>query len=161
MNAWKATLPCSLDSLSNAPLLLQQQLLWSASSFLFRMRSLDIRSRSNGHHCLSFSKLHHILSNIVIFIRQFCIFSVLYSIPLPSETNIVLRYYLDWFDQLLFTVAYYTMILTNALFFIGTCIYIGGMEEDLKLTLDELNCDSRMKPNQLFVEIAFHNHLIE
>lgn len=83
------------------------------------------------------------------------------SIPLPSEMNVILRYYLDWFDQLLLTVEYYMMILTNALFFVGACIYIGGMGKDLKETLAGLDGDSRELTRRLCTEIAFHNHLME
>lgn len=56
---------------------------------------------------------------------------------------------------------YYVMMCTNALFFIGICIYIGGMVEDLKLTLAELEGDSDTITNRLFDEIAFQNDIFE
>lgn len=59
------------------------------------------------------------------------------------------------------TLAYYLMLSTNALFFIGSCIYIGGMVEDLKRTLYELKGDSESMSKKIFAEIEFHNQLLE
>ena len=83
------------------------------------------------------------------------------SLPLPSGTNVFLWYYLDWMVDLLACIFYYVMMCTVALFFIGMCIYIGGMVEDLKLTLAELKEDSTTTTNRLSTEIAFHNQLLE
>lgn len=81
--------------------------------------------------------------------------------PLPSETNVVLWFYIDLFDQGVGTLAYYLMIATSVLLFIGPCLYIGGMVEDLKQTLAELKGDSDSMAKQLSIEIAFHNQLLE
>lgn len=78
------------------------------------------------------------------------------SLPLPSGTNVVLWYYIDWIDQLFCCATYYTMILTVVLFFVGMCVYIGGMVDDLKMTLSESQGDSR----ELFAVIVFHNQLL-
>lgn len=59
------------------------------------------------------------------------------------------------------TAAYVIMLLTCAFFFIGACFYIGGMVEDLKLTLAELKADSDTITDRLLAEILFHNQLLE
>lgn len=80
---------------------------------------------------------------------------------MPGETNIIVRYYIDWFDQLLSCISYYTMMCTIALFFMGMCIYIGGMVENIKQTLAEIEEDSDSMAQRLSTEIAFHNQLLE
>lgn len=83
------------------------------------------------------------------------------SIPLPSEVNVVLRYYLDWILQLLVLQAYFTMAFTIVFFIIGVCIYIDGLVNDLKLTLTELKGDSSTMMRGFSTEIAFHNEMLE
>ena len=80
---------------------------------------------------------------------------------MPDGTNVVFSYYLNWIYQFVGTIAYYTMLCTIALLFIGMCIYIGGMVEDLKLTISELDAGSDTFANQLSSEIAFHIQVLE
>lgn len=75
--------------------------------------------------------------------------------------NVFFRYYLDWFDQLMVCVAYYIMMSSIAFIFVGACFYIGGMVEDLRLTLAELEDDSVPLTNRLFDEIRFHHRMLE
>lgn len=83
------------------------------------------------------------------------------SMPFPSEMNAVLRFYLDWFDQLMFYEACFAMVCTTSLFFIGTCVYIGAMVDDLEQTLLELVNDSNTMMRALVTEIRFHNDILE
>lgn len=83
------------------------------------------------------------------------------SLPLPSDTNEVFWYYLDWLIQGSGTQAYYLIIATSVLFFVGSCLYMGGMVEDLKQTLAALDDDLDTMAEKLSTEVAFHNHVLE
>lgn len=78
--------------------------------------------------------------------------------PLPNGMNVVFRYYIDWTIQLCGSIIYFTVLLLSALFFIGMCLYIGRMADDLRTALEDVNEDTR---RQLINQIVFHNELLQ
>lgn len=83
------------------------------------------------------------------------------SLPLPSDMNVFLRYYIDWINQLLASAAYYTLLTVIVLFFVGMYLYIIEMVEDLREAVDELDADFEAITQKLIIEIKFHNQILE
>lgn len=83
------------------------------------------------------------------------------SIPLPSQTNVFLQYYLDWINELLFGGAAYIMIIKSAFFFIGTCQYIAESVEDMRKAMGELGVDVGVKADRVVSEVKFHAELLK
>lgn len=54
----------------------------------------------------------------------------------------------------------FSMSLTPVVFFIGVCLYIGGMKDDLRTTLAERNEGNAAK-KQFINAVSFHNELLE
>lgn len=55
---------------------------------------------------------------------------------------------------------YYIIVLTSALFFIGMCLYIGEMVDDLRATLLKLADARTVSTKRIVDEITFHNDLL-
>lgn len=53
------------------------------------------------------------------------------------------------------------MLCTIASFFAGMCIYTGGLEDDLKMTLNEMQGDTQKMTEGISTTIAFHNDILE
>lgn len=51
--------------------------------------------------------------------------------------NVFVRFYIDWTIQILYTTAFFVMVLTSALYFVGMSVYITGMLADLRAALAE------------------------
>lgn len=77
--------------------------------------------------------------------------------PLPSDMNVVARYYIDWIIQFCGGGIYFVFLLLTALFFIGMCLYIARMVDDLRIILNELD---KATTQQIITEIIFHDDLL-
>lgn len=83
-------------------------------------------------------------------------------IPIPSlVTNIFARYYIDWAMQVMTGAACGIVLLTPALFFIGMCLYIGKMVDDLRETLAEMDGSPKISTKQITDPILFHSDLLK
>lgn len=83
------------------------------------------------------------------------------SIPLPNEIDVVVRYYIDWANQLCACSVYYLLLSTTALFFIGVYLYMGELSNDLRNKLKELNGNFEMIARGIIGEITFHSDLLQ
>lgn len=83
------------------------------------------------------------------------------SIPLPNEIDVVVRYYIDWSNQLCACSVYYLLLSTTAVFFIGMYLYMGEMSNDLRNKLKGLNGNFDMIARGIIEEIRFHNDLLQ
>lgn len=83
--------------------------------------------------------------------------------PLPSDTNVFVRYYLDWLNQLTALISHYIMVTTSPVFYVGMCLYVAEMVNDLQRTLSNFDdeTDSRVITAGIIHEIRFHNELLE
>lgn len=125
------------------------------------MQFLGIRSPIRGFDYISSSKCNE-LSTLESKLSKPIFHALPVSrMPLPSEMNVVLRYYLDWINQIIFGEICLIMLCAYTCFFAETCNYIGSMVEDLNLTLDELKKNSSNITEKLSTEIAFHNEILE
>lgn len=79
------------------------------------------------------------------------------SIPLSSETNVFVHFYTDWVDHLFACFAFYTFTCTPAVFFIGMCLYISGLKEDLRTAVA---ASDRITTDRFIDAILFHNKII-
>lgn len=75
--------------------------------------------------------------------------------------DVVLRFYIDWINQLLASGAYYTALSIIVLFFVGMYLYIIEMVDDLRESVNDLDVDSETITQKLIIEIKFHNEIIE
>lgn len=129
------------------------------------MELLDFRIPTNGSESFNFRKFDSTRSELKakfgVSTFSFDLTCVcVHSLPLPDETNVHLWYYLDWIVQLCCCLSYYMMLCTIVLFFIGVSIYIGGMVDDLKMTITEFEDYTDTITNQLRIEITFHKQLL-
>lgn len=71
------------------------------------------------------------------------------------------RYYIDWINQLLACAAYYVLLSTVVLFFIGMYLYIIEMVDDSRVTMNDLDAASKTIAQNIIIEIKFHNETLE
>lgn len=84
------------------------------------------------------------------------------SLPLPSDMNVVVRYYLDWSLQLTACITYYIILFTPAFFFIGTTLYIAEMVDDLRSAVTEPNdAETALSKKQFVGLVVFQRKLFE
>lgn len=83
--------------------------------------------------------------------------------PLASDTNVFVRYYLDWLNQLTALISHYIMVTTLPVFYVGMCLYIAEMVNDLQRTVSTLDgaTGSGTIAAAIIHEIRFHNELLE
>lgn len=83
--------------------------------------------------------------------------------PLPSETDVFVRYYLDWLNQITALISHYIMVTTSPVFYVGACLYIGAMVDDLHRTMRMINgaADTGTITAGIVHEIRFHTELLE
>lgn len=88
-----------------------------------------------------------------------------YSLPLASDTNVFVRYYLDWLNQITALISHYIiiMVITLPVFYVGMCLYIAEMVNDLQRTVSMLDgaTDTGTIAAGIIHEIRFHNELLE
>lgn len=75
--------------------------------------------------------------------------------------NAFLRFCIDWIVQALGCVAFYIIITTLVLFFIGMYLYIVEMVDDLRTTLHQLNGNFHSITKGIMMEIKFHSEILE
>lgn len=80
------------------------------------------------------------------------------SLPLPNGTSVFIQYYVDWWQQLLSCIEFYTILWTAAIFFIGMVLYMGGMGDDLRAMLSE--SDEDLAAERFADAFSLHNELI-
>lgn len=89
----------------------------------------------------------------------------------PLSGNIYVVFFVDWLIQALGTAAYILSILSSLMYYLGMCLYIHTMVDDLKATLIGLEKSlqnqwtngiaTRQIPLVLAGEIGFHKEIIE
>lgn len=75
--------------------------------------------------------------------------------------DVVVRYYIDWANQLCACCVYYLLLSTTAVFFIGMYLYLGELSKDLCNKLKRLNGNIEMIAKGIIEEIIFHNDLLQ
>lgn len=75
--------------------------------------------------------------------------------------NEILRFYADWMIQFLLTIFYLTTIITILSFYIGMCLYVKAMVDDLANQLNDENYPSNTLMSRLIGEIRFHSEILE
>lgn len=83
------------------------------------------------------------------------------SLPLPTDMDVYLRYYIDWIVQFLACSAFYTLISTVFLFFVGMNLYILEMVDDLRVRMNDLNVEMDTIIQKIMIEINFHIGMLE
>lgn len=86
----------------------------------------------------------------------------MHSVSFSNETNVFVQFYVDWIVQVAACTAYYMMAWTLTVFFIGTCLYLSGLKEDLRMVLSAKSRAAQSDYSTGFVGAAvFHNEIIE
>lgn len=86
----------------------------------------------------------------------------MHSVSFSNETNVFVQFFADWFVQVAACIAYYIMAWTLTVFFIGTCLYLSGLKENLRIVLSDKSRAVESDYSTGFVGAAvFHNEIIE
>lgn len=90
--------------------------------------------------------------------------------PLELVPNIILRFYANCFIQMCTSSGFFIFAVASMSFYIGVCLYIKGMTEDLQRKLEkysEATSNQQFKRSALilndsyFEEIKFHGEILE
>lgn len=80
------------------------------------------------------------------------------STRLPSQTNVFVQYYADWFIQCNASLGYFIMSSMPALFFVGVCLYITEIVSDIQRAFEASAGDSDEK--RIIDEVALHKEVL-
>lgn len=71
-----------------------------------------------------------------------------WSVPFDTDHLSVLQWYLLWFEQFSFGVAYSLSTLTVTAFFVSGCIYIGGLCDHFRYIINSIKETIRSNQNE-------------
>lgn len=90
------------------------------------------------------------------------------SVPFFANIpNLTVQFYADMTIQACTSTAFYTILVTAAGFYIGICLYVGSMVDDLRETLIDMedNLTNQYDVDKFrrnyYKEVIFHSEIIE